>query len=41
VNNENTVAGVVSLRDLLMRRISEKEASLQTLEALATAGGPG
>ena len=41
VDADNTIVGVVSLRDMLMRRLSEKEASLQTLEALATAGGPG
>ena len=33
--------GIVSARDLLMRRIGAKEAALQTLEAYVMAGGPG
>lgn len=41
VDSENCIVGVVSLRDLLMRRISEKETAIQTLEAFASAGGPG
>lgn len=41
VNDDNAVTGIVSARDLLMRRIGEKEAALQTLEAYVTAGGPG
>ena len=41
VNDHNHVTGIVSARDLLMRRIGEKEAALQTLEAYVTAGGPG
>src|SRR5579862_5381541 len=41
VDAEHRAVGIVSARDLLMRRIGEKEAALQTLEAYVTAGGPG
>jgi len=41
VDEANTIVGVVTIRDLLMRRISEKETAIQTLEAFASAGGPG
>jgi CBS domain-containing protein len=32
---------IVSIRHLLMRRLGEKQASLEILDALAGAGGPG
>jgi CBS domain-containing protein len=35
------VVGIVSLRYLMMRIISRKEANLQALSAYVTAGGPG
>jgi CBS domain-containing protein len=41
VDAEHRAVGIVSARDLLMRRIGEKEAALQTLQAYVTAGGPG
>lgn len=41
VDSQQQVIGIVSARDLLMRRIGEKEAALQTLEAYVIAGGPG
>jgi CBS domain-containing protein len=41
VDADNRIVGILSRRDLLMRRIGEKEAALQTLEAFASAGGPG
>jgi CBS-domain-containing membrane protein len=41
VDVEHRIIGILSRRDLLMRRIGEKEAALQTLEAFASAGGPG
>lgn len=36
-----TVVGMASLRHLLMRRVAEKEQSIETLEAYVHAGGPG
>ena len=41
VNDSEQCLGIVSLRYLLMRRISEKQASLDVLHAYVTAGGPG
>lgn len=41
VDADHRIVGIVSVRDMLMRRIGEKEAALQTLEAFASAGGPG
>jgi CBS domain-containing protein len=41
VNAQQQIVAIVSARNLLMRRIGEKEAALQTLEAYVSAGGPG
>jgi CBS domain-containing protein len=41
VDGENRVVGIVSIRHLLMREIGTKDASLEVLEALLSAGGPG
>ena len=41
VDNDRLPLGIVSIRYLLMRRIGEKQASLEVLAALAGAGGPG
>lgn len=41
LNPQQQIVSIVSARDLLMRRIGEKEAALQTLEAYVSAGGPG
>ena len=41
VNGNGRILGIVSIRYLLMRRLSEKQASLEVLEAYVTAGGPG
>lgn len=41
VDAENRIVGMICRRDVLLRRIGEKEAALQTLEAFASAGGPG
>ena len=41
VDEDNRAIGTISARDLLMRRIGEKEAALQTLEAYVMSGGPG
>jgi len=41
VDEEHRIVGILSRRELLMRRIGEKEAALQTMEAFACAGGPG
>ena len=41
VDSTERILGIVSLRYLLMRRISEKQASLDVLQAYVTAGGPG
>lgn len=41
VDMNNRVLGIASLRYLLMRRIGEKQADVETLAAYVTAGGPG
>ena len=35
------VVGVVSIRQLLMKRLDEQKSDIETLEAYVTAGGPG
>jgi len=41
VDSTERVIGIVSVRYLLMRRLSEKQSTLDVLEAYAGAGGPG
>lgn len=41
VDAAGRVIGVVSLRQLLMKRLSEQNSDIETLAAMATAGGPG
>ena len=41
VNSTNHVLAIASLRYLLMRRIGEKDATIETLAAYVGAGGPG
>jgi CBS domain-containing protein len=41
VDMDGRIKGIVSLRYLLLRMLSKKEANLQMLEAYVTAGGPG
>ncbi|HYG76948.1 MAG TPA: CBS domain-containing protein [Planctomycetota bacterium] len=41
VDTTRRVIGIVSVRYLLMRRLSEQEASLEIMDAYAHAGGPG
>ena len=41
VDSTNHVLAIASLRYLLMRRIGEKEATIETLAAYVGAGGPG
>ena len=41
VDENHIVKGMVNGRDLLLRRIGEKEAAIQTLNAYVKAGGPG
>jgi CBS domain-containing protein len=41
VDMNHRVIAIASLRHLLMRRIGEKQASLETLAAYVEAGGPG
>jgi CBS domain-containing protein len=41
VDSLGRVSGVVSIRQLLMKRLDEQENDIETLEAYATAGGPG
>jgi len=41
VDHENRIVGVVSVRHLLMRRVSEQQNNIETLSAYVEAGGPG
>jgi CBS domain-containing protein len=41
IDANQRVVGIVSIRYLLMRRLGEKQASLDVLAAFASAGGPG
>jgi CBS domain-containing protein len=41
VDKEKRVIGITSIRYLLMRRLGEKQATLDILEAYVGAGGPG
>jgi len=41
VDSEKRVIGIVSIRYLLMRRLGEKQAAVDILEAYVGAGGPG
>ena len=41
VNETGQVLGIASLKYLLMRRISDKQSSIEALAAYVTAGGPG
>jgi CBS domain-containing protein len=41
VDTAQLPVGIVSMRRLLMRRLGETQASLEVLDALAGAGGPG
>jgi CBS domain-containing protein len=41
VDTTGCVLGIVSLRHLMMRMLSRKEANLQALSAYVSAGGPG
>jgi CBS domain-containing protein len=41
VDLNHRIIGIVSIRDLLMRRIGEKQDALELMEAFACAGGPG
>ena len=41
VDTDHKSLGIVSIRYLLMRRLGEKQASLEALEAYVGAGGPG
>jgi CBS domain-containing protein len=41
VDAQNHIVGVVSVRQLLMRRVSEQQGSIETLSAYVNAGGPG
>jgi len=41
VDDGGRVTGVVSVRHLLMKRLAEQSSDIETLNAYATAGGPG
>jgi len=41
LNNEQQVVGMVSVRQLLMRRVSEQHNNIDVLAAYVEAGGPG
>lgn len=41
VDSENRAIGLASIRYVLMRRLGEKQASIETLAAYVEAGGPG
>jgi CBS domain-containing protein len=41
VDSTNRILGIVSVRYLLMRRLSEQEANLEVMDAYVQAGGPG
>jgi CBS domain-containing protein len=41
VDADNRILGVVSVRQLLMRRVSEQQGSIEALSAYVNAGGPG
>jgi CBS domain-containing protein len=41
VNSKRVILGIASLRYLLMRRISDKQATVEALAAYVQAGGPG
>jgi CBS domain-containing protein len=41
VDKDNRILGMASVRTLLMRRVSEQQNNIETLEAYVEAGGPG
>ena len=41
VDAAGKIMGVVSIRQLLMKRLDEQKNDIETLEAYVTAGGPG
>ena len=41
LDHSGRVMGVVSIRQLLMKRLDEQKSDIETLEAYVTAGGPG
>jgi CBS domain-containing protein len=41
VDKENRILGMVSVRTLLMRQVSQQQNNIETLEAYVEAGGPG
>ena len=41
VDKNNKILGVVSVRQLLLRRVSQQESNIEVLAAYANAGGPG